>query len=68
MKLMGASGLALAGSIGGLIFFILTIRGVGVEKFIHIIQFQKLIYLMVGLGIMAYGLWMLNQLLMAWIR
>jgi putative peptidoglycan lipid II flippase len=68
MKLMGASGLALSGSIGGVIFFILTIRGVGVDKFVHIIKSKKLIYLIIGLIFSAFLLDFINGLLMEWIR
>lgn len=68
MKLMQASGLALAGSIGGLIFFILTVKGVGIKKFIHIIKLKKIIYLIIGLGFSALGLIFINNILIAWIR
>ena len=68
MKLMGASGLALAGSIGGLIFFILTIRGVGFDKFMKIMNFKKLFYVIAGLVLSAFILRFINELLMNWIR
>jgi putative peptidoglycan lipid II flippase len=68
MKLMGASGLALAGSIGGFIFFILTIRGVGFDKFMHIMNFKKLSYVIVGLVVSTFILIFINELLMQWIR
>ena len=68
MKLMGASGLALAGSIGGLIFFILTIRGVGFDKFMKIMNYKKLFYVVVGLVVSAFLLVFVNGVLMEWIR
>ena len=68
MRLMGASGLALAGSIGGLIFFILTIRGVGFDKFMRIMNFKKLLYVVVALIFVAFALIWINSLLMGWIR
>jgi len=68
MKLMGAPGLALAGSIGGLIFFTLTIRGVGTDKFLAIIKSKKLFYVIGGLIVSAIVLLFINDLLMAWIR
>ena len=68
MKLMGASGLALAGSIGGLIFFILTIRGVGFEKFMKIMNYKKLFYVVVGLVVSSFVLVFVNRVIMEWIR
>ena len=68
MKLMGASGLALAGSIGGLIFFILTIMGVGFDKVMHIMNYKKLLYVIMGLVVSAVILVFVNELLMEWIR
>jgi putative peptidoglycan lipid II flippase len=68
MKLMGASGLALAGSIGGLIFFILTIRGVGTDKFINLIKSKKLFYVLGVLALSTPILIWINNLLMEWIR
>ena len=68
MKLMGASGLALAGSIGGFIFFTLTIRGVGTHKFISIIKSKKLLYVIGGLIVSTFILIWINELLIEWIR
>lgn len=68
MKLMGAPGLALAGSIGGLIFFILTVRGVGVDKFVHLLKSKKLFYVIAGLVVSAFALHYINELLIGWIR
>lgn len=68
MKYMGAMGLALAGSIGGLIFFSLTVRGVGVEKLLSILKSKKLIYVVVGLSASAFLLILIEELLMRWIR
>jgi len=68
MKLMGASGLALAGSIGGLIFFILTVRGVGADKFVHLLKSKKLFYVIAGLIVSAFALIFVNDVLMGWIR
>ena len=68
MKLMGAPGLALAGSIGGLIFFTLTMRGVGTDKFMSIIKSKKLFYLIAGLIVSAIILVFINDLLINWIR
>ncbi|HHH19292.1 MAG TPA: lipid II flippase MurJ, partial [Campylobacterales bacterium] len=68
MNLMGAMGLALAGSISGLIFFILTVRGVGADKFFDIIKSIKLLYVVVGLAFSALLLIYANELLISWIR
>ena len=68
MNLMGAMGLALSGSISGVILFTLTIREVGVEHLQEIIKSKKLIYLIIGLIFSGVMLHFLNNLLMNWIR
>jgi putative peptidoglycan lipid II flippase len=68
MNLMGAMGLALAGSIGGLVLFTLTIKEVGAEHFLNIIKSKKIFYLVIGLMISAFILYYINDLLMNWIR
>ena len=68
MKYMGAMGLALAGSIGGFIFFSLTIKGVGVKKLTDILKSKKLFYLIGGLVVAGFVLYFINQLLIGWIR
>jgi putative peptidoglycan lipid II flippase len=45
---MGASGLALASTMGGFVSFILTIRVFGVKKFFDILRSKKAIYLLAG--------------------
>ncbi len=44
MHPFGASGLALAGSIGGWVLFILTVKEVGTDKFMEIIRSKKSFY------------------------
>jgi putative peptidoglycan lipid II flippase len=68
MKYMGAMGLALSGSIGGFIFFTLTLNGVGFDKFFDIVKSKKLFYLVGFLGVSAVVLVYANELLMGWIR
>jgi putative peptidoglycan lipid II flippase len=68
MKYMGAMGLALSGSIGGFIFFILTIRGVGFEKFFNVFLSKKLFYVIGGLLVSSFILIWINTFLMGWIR
>jgi len=43
---MGASGLALAGTMGGFVGFFLTIRAFGTEKFFDILRSKKALYLL----------------------
>ena len=68
MKYMGAMGLALSGSIGGFIFFTLTLRGVGFDKFLNIVKSKKLLYLIAMLLVSAVILLWINELLISWIR
>lgn len=68
MSYMGAMGLALSGSIGGFIFFILTLKGVGFDKLLTIMSIKKLIYLVGGLVMSAILLNMINSILMGLIR
>ena len=63
MQNMGAMGLALAGSIGGWILFILTIKEVGIQKFINILKNKKLIYLILTLFFVTLIFIFLNTLL-----
>jgi len=49
MKPMGAMGLALAGSIGGWVLFILTVREVGFDKFKNIVLSKKSLYFIVSM-------------------
>ncbi len=68
MKFMGAMGLALSGSIGGFIFFTLTIRGVGFKKFLNILKVKKIVLLTFSLIAMTSILLWINEVLMGWIR
>ena len=68
MNLMGAMGLALSGSISGVILFTLTVREVGVKHLQEIIKSKKLVYLIIGLIFSGVMLHFLNNLLMNWIR
>jgi putative peptidoglycan lipid II flippase len=45
---MGASGLALAGTISGFVGFVLTIKAFGVKNFLDILLSKNAIYLVVG--------------------
>ncbi len=46
---MGASGLALASTIGGFVSFTLTIRAFGIQNFLDILHSKNIFYLFVGL-------------------
>ena len=68
MKPMGAMGLALAGSIGGWLLFILTVREVGTTRFMSILKSKKLIYLVLSLLLFSYILYNVNSVLLSYIR
>ncbi len=68
MHPLGASGLALAGSIGGWVLFILTVKEVGTDKFMEIIKSKRSIYWMSGLVIFYIVLYEVNQYLLTYIR
>ncbi len=68
MQPLGASGLALAGSIGGWVLFLLTIREVGLDRFWDIINSKKSLYLIVSLVVFALLLVWVNGVLMELIR
>jgi putative peptidoglycan lipid II flippase len=68
MHPMGASGLALAGSIGGWVLFVFTVREVGFERFMQIVRSKKSLYL-VGFMILFTLLCLsLNALVLGYIR
>jgi len=65
MQPMGASGLALAGSIGGWVLFILTVKEVGFDKFTAIVKSKKSLYFvvaMIGFSIIIYfvNIWLIT--------
>jgi len=68
MHTMGAQGIALAGSIGGWVLFILTVKEVGTQRFIAIVQSKKSIYLLLFLLSFSLILYYLNSVLLGWIR
>jgi putative peptidoglycan lipid II flippase len=68
MQTMGASGIALAGSIGGWVLFVLTVREVGTERFMQIVKSKWLTYLLVSLAGFSLILYYVNILLLGWIR
>ncbi len=68
MKPMGAMGLALAGSIGGWVLFILTVKEVGFDKFTEIIKSKKSLLFILTMLVFSFILYYLNYYLIAWIR
>jgi len=68
MQIMGASGLALAGSIGGWVLFIFTVKEVGSDKFFQIIKSKKSIYFLFFLIFFSIILYSVNSLILEYIR
>jgi putative peptidoglycan lipid II flippase len=68
MQPMGAMGLALAGSLGGWILFIFTIKEVGFDKFIAIVKSKKSIYFLLGMVVFSIFIYFINMWLMGLIR
>lgn len=68
MKSMGASGIALAGSIGGWVLFILTVKEVGFDKFLPIIKSKISLYFIVTMSLFGFTLTLLNHWLITLIR
>jgi putative peptidoglycan lipid II flippase len=60
MKPMGAAGLALAGSIGGWVLFVLTLREVGFEHVAPAFFSQRTLFLLGGLIVLGLGGYDLN--------
>ena len=68
MQSMGAAGLALAGSIGGVVQLVLTIREVGFRIFLDILKTKKTFYFILGMGVFGVLFYTLNQFLINLIR
>jgi putative peptidoglycan lipid II flippase len=68
MHPMGASGLALAGSLGGWVLFVFTVKEVGVDKFIYIVKDKRSLYFLVSLPIFAWLIYTVNLWLIPYIR
>lgn len=64
---MGASGLALAGTIGGFAGFILTIKAFGTKEFFNILLSKNAIYLAVGSILLTIALLLLKDFIAAYI-
>ena len=68
MHPLGASGLALAGSIGGWVLFILTVKEVGTDKFMEIIRSNRSLYWIIGLLLLSILFYQINDVLLGYIR
>ncbi len=68
MHPMGASGLALAGSLGGFVLLFFTIKEVGIDKFITIIQNKKSLYFIIFMLLFYLVIDLLNRWLLTLIR
>jgi putative peptidoglycan lipid II flippase len=68
MRVLGVEGLALAGSIGGWVLLVLTIKEVGVDRFIPLIKSTKSIYFIISIILFGLLLDNINLLLLEMIR
>ena len=68
MHPMGASGLALAGSIGGWVLFIFTVKEVGVDKFIQIIKAKQSLVFLVVMPVFVVIIYFINEWVLTLIR
>ena len=68
MHPLGASGLALAGSIGGWVLFIFTVREVGTDKFLDIIKSKKSFYFLGMMVIFSLMMYFFNIWILTFIR
>ena len=68
IKPLGVVGLALAGSIGGWVLFVLTLRELGWERMGAILLSKKLLYWALGMILFAGILYVINLQLIGWIR
>jgi len=68
MHSMGAMGLALAGSLGGWVLFIFTVKEVGFDKFLHIIRSKNSLYFLIAMMLFGILLHFVNLWVMGLIR
>ncbi len=68
MHPMGASGLALAGSIGGWVLFVFTVREVGADRFWSMIKSKRSLYFLLSMIGFTIFLYWVNSLLLSYIR
>lgn len=68
MQYMGVQGLALAGSIGGWVLFIFTVKEVGGDRFFRIVKGIKVIYFIISMTLFGIILSYINDILISMIR
>jgi len=68
MHPMGASGLALAGSLGGWVLFVFTVKEVGTNRFLAIVKSKKLLYFVIILCVLSVVFYFVNSWLITYIR
>ena len=68
MHPMGASGLALAGSIGGWVLFVFTVKEVGTDRFIQIVKTKYSLYFMIIMPIFIVIIYFMNMWILTLIR
>jgi len=68
MHPLGASGLALAGSIGGWVLFIFTVKEVGTDRFLDIIKSKKSFYFIAMMLLFSLIIYFLNIWVLSLIR
>jgi len=68
MHPLGASGLALAGSLGGWVLFIFTVKEVGTDKFLDIIKSKRSFYFIAMMLVFSLFIYFVNSWLVTLIR
>ena len=68
MHPLGASGLALAGSIGGWVLFVFTVKEVGTARFVEIVWAKRSLYFLLSMVLFGLLLYWLNDFLITLIR
>jgi putative peptidoglycan lipid II flippase len=68
MHPLGASGLALAGSLGGWVLFIFTVKEVGTDRFLDIIKSKRSLYFIVMMIVFSLIIYFLNSWVVTLIR
>jgi len=68
MHPMGASGLALAGSLGGWVLFVFTVKEVGTDKFITIVKTKYSLYFVIVMPVFIVIIYFINLWILTLIR
>ncbi|MCD6211673.1 MAG: murein biosynthesis integral membrane protein MurJ [Sulfurovum sp.] len=68
MHPMGASGLALAGSLGGWVLFVFTVKEVGTDRFLTIVKTKYTLYFMIVMPVFIVIVYFVNLWLLTLIR